>query len=128
MLKKLIIFVKVTSILLLLISCRSVENMEEYTMRFQNIHEFSDWLASKGNRVTLKRVIIPNKEKDLFNLDRESGDFVINGEDNLCMLFESRKKWEYAPKFFDDMGKAFSSKKKNEVKTYWNVRCFGMKK
>jgi|GEM_PF-6158690 len=128
MLKKIFAFLVAVSSFLIFIACENDGDMNEYSMKFQNINEFKDWLSLRGNKVTLKRLIIPNKEKDLFNLDRESGEFIINGEDNLCMLFESKKKWDFAPKFFEDLVKALSAKKKSEMKTYWNVRCFAVKK
>jgi len=119
---KLISLLLVISVLFSAASYGSSSSMEKFSMKFNTIQDFEKWLNENGHDAKLGRVYRA-KNTDLWVLDREGGEFIIDGEETICGLFDSEKTWDYYPKFIKDLGEAGNSPKEPVITTYYNVRC-----
>lgn len=113
--------------MLLFISCQDEGDPDKFKMKFHSIKGFEDWINATGHKAVLKKTY-KSKDTDLWVLDIESGEFIIDGEEHICGLFDSKETWEYYPKFIKEIADAGEGTKKPLFKKFYNVICTTVKK
>jgi len=110
-------------ILLLFILCFSMfviscDDINKFSKKFNKFEDLAKWLNGNGHKATLVKV-------HKFPMVADSGDFVIDGREFTCALFDSESKWERYPELIETVA---DENEEPVFKTFYNIRCFSIKK
>jgi len=113
-----ILFLIVLCFVLFVISC---DDVNKFSKKFENSRDFAEWLNSNGHKATLVKVHI-------FPMIPEAGDFIIDGTEYTCSVFKTEDKWKRYPELIEAVADPESGDGEPVFKSFYNIRCFSLKK